>query len=165
MTPEESVEFIVSIRVALEAKDLTWLIREVDEAIRLGKPVMRSIVINKESLGDSSSLVIEDDSGVPVVSGARTRKKTRVPTTVGYSPAEQVELFLQAIERTVVAVQQMRSELSVTLSKSEEQHPGIGGIRFEREGGLSTLISLREDEQSSSVQGVIDAIKMIRERS
>ena len=93
------------------------------------------------------------------------RRKTTVPTTESYSSQEELNLLLDAIQRTVIAASDMQSYAIENLADRDNKHSGRQ-IIFERDGELSSELPYDNRETSSvKVDSLRKAVTSLRERA
>jgi hypothetical protein len=162
MTEEELKLAVESVRRSLSGASLNWILREVDETLRLGKPTIRTIVEVKQESEDLLYMpAASTGAGRDVKPG---RRRTAVPTTEAYTTAEQLALLLDAIQRTAVATADMQSYVLIEIANRDGSSPAAQ-IIFERDGEPSSSIS---NENKLDAVGRIDdlrhAVQTLRER-
>jgi len=164
MTDEEFKIAVDSLRKSLEASSLTWIAKEVDETLRLGKPAVRTVIEEKEEASDVLHL-----PSVLTMGGEQntsTRRKTTVPTTESYSQKEELGLILDAIERTAIATMDMQSYVITRIAnRGGAVIPGQE-ISFEREGEISSSLPYQnQSDEKVQISNLRKAITLLRERA
>jgi hypothetical protein len=158
MTEEELKLAVESVRKSLSGSSLNWILREVDETLRLGKPTIRTIVEVKQESEDLLYLPATSTEARRDVKPGRRR--TTVPTTEAYTIAEQLALLLDAIQRTAVATADMQSYVLIEIANRGGSSPAAQ-IIFERDGEPSSPIS---NENKLDADDLRYAVQMLRER-
>jgi len=126
---------VASIRKSLATSPLDWVLREVNETLRLGKPAVRTIEEAKEESTDAvhySTLAQESQPR------KQTRRKTKVPSTEAYSTKEELVLLLDSIERTAIATMDMQAYVIEDIAQRQGLSAPNLNIVFERDGQLSS---------------------------
>jgi hypothetical protein len=132
MTDDEARTITTTLRGNLEANGLSWIARGVDESLRLGKPTVRTIISQG---GTEKGIVLEEGHGTEIEEGAKGRK-VKVTGVVNYTVREELKMLIDAIDRTVVAVSEMRVETTAALAKVNSGSVPLTEVRFEREQEL-----------------------------
>lgn len=154
---------VASVRNSVEKSTLGWILREVDETLTLGKPALRTVVEVEEESPETVHL------RSVTLTGRRPRKQARrsttVPTTDVYSPQEELELLLDAIQRTVIATSEMQSYVRQKILGLGENAFADRRITFERSGRISSTIQFEDQsEQKGQISALLEAIRSLRKR-
>ncbi len=138
MTEEEFDVALRSVRRSLEGSPLEWIVKQVDETLRLGKPVVRTVLEEEQESPETLHLPPAHTIGKP---GRKpTRRRTTVPTTVPYSKKEELSLLLDAIQRTAIATLDMQVYVIKRVAIRGETSMPTQEISFERDGAHSSSI-------------------------
>jgi transcriptional regulator of heat shock response len=106
----EAVEAERRLREMLEENSMGWVVGQVDEAIRVGKPAQKEATTLKEYY---------DEEGASGFSWDRefvARGKTKLIAIEEYSMRERVELLMEATEQATVVSTVMANEAIRSLS-------------------------------------------------
>jgi len=133
MTDDEARTITTTLRENLEANGLGWIARGVDESLRLGKPTLRTITSQS---GTEKGFVLEERHEIEMEESTKGRK-VKVTGIVNYTVREELKMLIDAIDRTVVAVSEMRAETTAALAKVNSGSVPLAEVRFEREQELS----------------------------
>lgn len=155
MTSQQLQIAIDSVRTSLQNSSLAWILDEVNETLRLGKPSIRTVTEKAQLVRDI--FVVETADEFEFASGGPRSRKTRVAATEPYTKPEELQLILDAIERTAIAAADMRAEIVKNLDKRYREHPRI---IFERNGQLAELNDL--DSTDVEVGRLRDAVHSLR---
>lgn len=119
MTDAEARPIITSLRQMLEERGLNWIVRGVDESLRLGKPTVRTII----SEATRTVALVNEESTVTEESQDEVSKRRRiqVSTVKKYTNLEELRMLIDAIERTVVAVSEMRPQTCELFERGEQK--------------------------------------------
>ena len=115
MTTEEIQSVYRRLTEALQAYQLDWIVKEVDEQIQFGKTEKKEVETVRE-------LVV--DSNIPSRQSFRSGPKAFFNATRPYNPSECLSLLIDAIEQAVINTAGM--ENSLTDSLRELDGPGQG---------------------------------------
>jgi hypothetical protein len=116
MTEEESIGAYTELSHILEQLQLSWIIHQVEELVRLGKPVPKRVKTFKESSEEPLlSLLNESDYGLTRFKPGAAAELTEV---VAYTPKERLLLLIDAIEQAVVNTSQMEAETFESFEKA-----------------------------------------------
>ncbi|WP_433966798.1 hypothetical protein [Tunturiibacter gelidiferens] len=160
---EDDLLFAVRrVRESLAKSNLTWILREIDETLRLGKPAVRTVIEVQEDAPDLIHMRVLTSAGEEKKAA---RRKTTVPTTESYSAQEELNLLLDAIERTIISSSDMQSYVMSNLADRDSKHP-YRGILFERDGEISSELPYGNRESALvEVDSLRQAIGSLRERA
>ncbi len=101
MTPSEATRIFNGLDSVLRESGLDWVSAQVLQEVALGKPNRKTISVPGE----------ESDSTRP-----SRRQRVEFLSTVPYTPEEQLQLLVDAIEQTVVATVEMQTSTLKMLS-------------------------------------------------
>ncbi len=136
MTETEERDAIRTLREMLGRYDyLTWIVRGVDETLKLGKPTVKTVNETRQVTVSSS-----DDSPVLYRSQEEIgrRRRIEVATTEEYTSVEELRMLIDAIDRTVVAASQMRPQVMSSFNNlPSDSSSHIDEVLFERDNNLS----------------------------
>jgi hypothetical protein len=164
MNEDELRAAVESVRNSIEKSHLRWVLREVDETLRLGKPALRTVLEVDEESPEMVHLP------AVTVTGRRPRKQVRrsttVPTTDAYSPREELVLLLDAIQRTAIATAEMRSYVTEKIARYGGLVSPERKITFERDGRPSSTIQYEDQPAGKApIAELGEAIRSLRERA
>jgi hypothetical protein len=163
MNEEELLFAVGRIRESLATSNLAWILREIDETLRLGKPAVRTVFDHHQEVPEVIHMRVLADA--PGKEKKAARRKTTVPTTESYSSQEELNLLLDAIQRTVIASSDMQSYIMSNLADRDSKHPNRQ-ILFERDGEPSSELPYSNRESSLvKVDTLRQAIGSLRERA
>ena len=140
MTDDEARTITTTLRENLEANGLGWIARGVDESLRLGKPTLRTITSQG---GTDKGFVLEERPETEMEESTKGRK-VKVTGVVNYTVREELKMMIDAIDRTVVAVSEMRAETTAALAEVNSGSVRLAEVRFEREQELSAPLGPSE---------------------
>lgn len=145
LTSDESEQIFTELEKILAKQEMSWVADQVNEQIRLGKPVQREIE-EKEGIANPSN---------------RRKAKVTYPTTVEYLPNEKLDLLVNAIKAVVVDTALMEKELFKFFPSKEGQPKQI--IFCEDESGAIAHTLLEEEGKSriknaKILKGLLDEI-------
>lgn len=163
MNEDELLFAVRRIRESLAKSDLAWILREIDETLRLGKPAVRTVFDLHQEVPELIHMrVLADVAGKEK---RAPRRKTTVPTTESYSSQEELTLLLDAIQRTVIASSDMQSYIMSNLADRDSKHPNRQ-VLFERDGEPSSELPYSNRESSLvKVSSLQQAVTSLRERA
>jgi hypothetical protein len=152
MTEGEFQLAVASVRKSIETSPLRWILKEVDETLRLGKPALRTVLAEKEESPDTLHLHSVLTIGRKEMN--QGRRKTTVPTTEPYSKKEELSLLTEAIERTAIAALDMQSYVTKRMAIRGEAAMTDRGIFFERDGVRSSpFLDQTQNEAKLQIDG------------
>jgi hypothetical protein len=162
MTEDELQLAVDSLRKSLERPSLDWIVKQVDETLRLGKPALRTVLEEEQESLETLHLL-----SVQIIRKAGmkpARRKTTIPTTESYSKKEELGLLLEAIQRTAIATLDMQSyvvgRVHVETATPDQQ------ISFERDGTLSSSIPYENQTDAKvQIEKLRDAIGWLKEKA
>lgn len=164
MTEEEIRLAVQSVRSSLAKSALSWILREVDETLRLGKPAVRSVLEEPEE--SPELLHLPSVANQEYVQKKPSRRRTTVPTTESYSAKEELTLLLDAIQRTAIATMDMQLYVVANVANRGESGTTKREIAFERDGEQSSTIPYNNQAQAETQLGRLrEAIDLLRERA
>lgn len=108
MTNEERERVFQELRQVMTASGLSWIVTQVDEEIRFGRTSTKRVSARIEQ---AEELAVEDPTDRP-----RTAK-VRVSATRPYTPSERLGMLLDALDRTVVGVNEMEEAVRKYLAR------------------------------------------------
>ena len=157
MTDDEARAVTTDLRQLLEANGLSWVARGVDESLRLGKPTRRTITSQG---GAERGIVLEERPEAEHEEGAKGRK-VKVTGVVNHTIREELSMLIDAIDRTVVAVSDMRAETTAALAKVNSGDVPLTEVQFEREqeAGSPLRPSEAQPEQLGSLKFSLAALR------
>lgn len=137
MNEEESIAAFNSLQEALRTRDLGWVLDQVAEQVRAGKPSTREVVERPVDY----LWVAERTRG-----GERLKtRKTRFPATIEYTPQERVLLMLDAIEHAVINT----AEMAAHITRFAEKELGQPRVEFRTDESKAPQLSLEGEEAES----------------
>lgn len=159
MTDDEARPVISGLRQLLEKRDLSWIVRGVDEALRLGKPTLRKITTEpvRKFVGVDEELSMPEESQERV----GRRKWIQISSVKKYTDLEELKMLVDALERTVVAVSEMRPQIAASIRKVDKDSQPITEIRFERDGELGAPLFMDEhvSEECTTLRNALNALR------
>jgi hypothetical protein len=164
MTEEELQIAVESVRNSLTKSLLHWVLREVDETLRLGKPTVRTVIEVNEESPDVVHLPSASMSGK--LQRRQGRRSTVIPTTEAYSKKEELGLLLDAIQRTAIATADMQLYVVAKIARRGEPAVPERWITLERDGRPSSTIPY-ENQAAAEVQiaSLRTAVHLLKERA
>ena len=160
MDEQQITDLDSQLRSSLREHGLDWITREVDQTIQLGKPAMQVIEEQSEIYGDEGYLIILDDNSSSRSPGRK--KRVKVPTTTPFRPDEKLELILDALDRTLVAIPEMADHVASVLIGSDQNPTGITNIVFERDGDTNETLLEESRANRMPIEGLAKLLTEIR---
>jgi hypothetical protein len=164
MTEDEFQFAVDSVRKSLERSSLDWIVKQVDETLRLGKPAVRTVLEEERESPDTLHL-----PSVQIIGKAGTkptRRKTTIPTTESYSKKEELGLLLEAIQRTAIATLDMQSYVLERVAIHVETATPDQEISFERDGTRSSSIPYENQTDAKvRIETLREAIGLLKEKA
>ncbi len=161
MTEIEAREVIQALREALgRHDDLTWIVRGVDETLKLGKPTVKTVNETRQvtvSSFDDSPVFYRREEEIG------KRRRVEVATTEEYTSVEELRMLIDAIDRTVVAVSQMRPQVVGSFNDLRSDSSSIYVVQFERDNNLSAPLHLGE-QILPEAKALEETLRALRER-
>jgi hypothetical protein len=142
MTEAECEQAFEVVSGAMQAAGLNWVVTQVAEQIRFGKPSTKRIQTTVEH---SPEIAVEGVAGRP----KRTRETFAF--TREYTASERLSLLLDALERAVVLTSQMEAV--------------VRGQLFGKTNGLNSIRLIRTDEPGRDVLEVGAGADPVREKA
>jgi hypothetical protein len=141
-TADEAYAMILS---ALREHGLSWVVEQIGDQVRAGKPITRVVA----TASPSGSHRYSDE-----VSPARRPRRERLTATEPYTSGERLTLALDAIERAVIQTADLEDEVLRLAHPGESEPPASSGACLT--SGGCTQRSPRATAPSSAVATVPD---------
>ena len=121
MNDEDAKKNFRLLAEILRSAGLDWLVDEALAEIRRAKPKEKKVKVS----GSSEFFFLGSETEEP------RAKSAKFVESIEYSPSEQLEILISALERGVVAPTIMEDEVATVLSKAvEPSAEDLGPIRF-----------------------------------
>lgn len=154
-TADEAYAIILS---ALREHRLSWVVEQIQDQVRAGKPTTRVVAPTPPSM----SLRYADEASL-----ARRPRSERLAATESYTPTERLTLALEAIERAVVQTADLEDELlkfshaeGKTAARISFEPEDLEGIERREFGGVSTT----RRQAVAELDGAVAALRTEAER-
>lgn len=153
MTPEEIVKTYEELATVLTASGLGWIVEQVEQTVRAGRPVEKQTRIFKEEEDQEA-----DDSLFSEQYGARRAgKATSMMTLERWEPADQLLFLIDGVRQAIVHAAALENEQLRLLGEI-----GVKEVSFVADDEIASRDSLRltgiRDETVQSLARLLVAL-------
>jgi hypothetical protein len=162
MDEHELAEVEAELRRILVSADLEWILTSVYDAIRVGIPSEKGIVIRRARGWRRDEG--HEEVAIVLRPGSRERPQRTVVTNEPFTAQQRVDLFLSSIRQAMVELPALQEDMLELLSGTAgHESEGVSGVHFLPEVDTDTSVppQLPELQDPEAVQRRESALRVL----
>lgn len=157
MTQEECEFAYGRITAAMRTQKLEWLVAQVEEKIRFGRPLTKKVRMVPEE--------IEDLAVYPSEGPARRARQVLVTATRPYTNEERLRILIEALQHAIVERHDMEDVVRRSIHHATKTNSLVALVRADAEGAAPIHIPPEADAQrTENVRRLSRTLQTLRER-